>query len=478
MSPWTKFVRGAAAAVLCAWPMSILAQQENTEKPKPAARDYSPFPDVTSQQPADDQGSQNMQPDNGPLTGVQNPTLGTAAMRHSYWVPGIQYGNTFLSNSVNSGSSDGGWNSVNYVTGNVSLLEGWRRSLLAVNYTGGGYFSTDSTQGSGQFQQFALGYQLQARRFQFLLMDQFAYLPESSFGFGASTGLSVPGIGGTLGVSVPGLQGGYSPGQSIATAFGPRYTNAATAQLTYELTKRSSITIAGIFGTLRFVEAGNIPSNNPTAVFGYNYQITKKDTIGVSYRFSAYQYPGDPQALGDHSAQVAYGRKLTGRLAMQVAGGPDITTFRVPIGSTSRRVSGSGNASLIYAFKRSSVSVNYLHGVSGGSGVFVGATSDQVGASVNRVLSRVWQANANFSYARNGQVASPSGLPAARFNTWYAGAGVSRALGRDANFSLAYQAQVQDAGVAICTGLGCGATYTQHQIALSFQWHTRPLVIR
>lgn len=452
-------------------------QSDDTSKSKPAARVYPPvgYPD---QDPSGDQASTPpLQADTGPLTGVQNPTLGSPEVRHSYWVPGIQYSNAVFSNSVNP-STNSGWNSTNYVTGNLSLLQGWRDASLSVNYSGGGYFSNGSAQGNGQFQQLALGYQLDERRWQLLFMDQFAYLPESSFGFGASTGLALPGIGGSLGASVPGLQGSYAPSQSIFASVGPRYSDTGTAQLTYQLSARNSITLAGVYGILRFVDPGNVESNNPSAVAGYNHTLSRKDSIGVSYRFSAYQYVGNPQALGDHVAQVVYGRKITGRMALQLAGGPDFTTFRIPISGLRSKLTGSGNATLTYAFKGSSVSLNYSHGLSGGSGVLVGSSADQIGVNASRRLSRTWQGNLNFSYARNSALNNQSGLSSSAFDTWYAGAGLARQLGRATNFSIAYQAQNQKQNLSPCSGTNCSTSYLVNQIILSFQWHTPPLVIR
>jgi len=87
------------------------------------------------------------------------------------------------------------------------------------------------------------------------------------------------------------------------------------------------------------------------------------------YRFGAYRYPGSPQALGDHVMQFEYGRKITGRMALKITGGPEVTTFRVPIGSLTERISGSGSALLMYSFARSNMALTYTHGVNGGSGV-------------------------------------------------------------------------------------------------------------
>ncbi len=159
-------------------------------------------------------------------------------------------------------------------------------------------------------------------------------------------------------------------------------------------------------------------------------------------------------------------------MALKLTGGPEITTLRIPIGSMTERISGSGSASLTYAFGRSdNVNLHYMHGVSGGSGVFDGASSDQVGVTLSKQLTRVWNSNTTFGYARNRQILSGSGSPT--YDTWLAGAGLSRSLGRMAYLSLGYQAQIQST-----SAVALGANYTTQQVFLSFQWHTRPLVIR
>ena len=397
--------------------------------------------------------------------------------RHSYWVPGIQYGNSAGSNSSNPGANTG-WNSTSYVSGNVSLLEAWSHSLLSANYSGGGFFSTDQVQGNGNFHQLAASYEIDQHRWQLLFDDQFSYLPQSSFGFGGTSGLASPGITGSLAAPLPGLQNSFVPGQSILTAVGPRLSNVSAVQLTYEGSGRGSFTVAGVHGLLRFINSGNLDNNTETLNAGYNYAITRNDTLGLSYRISAYHYRGDPQALGDHVIQVVYGKKITGRLALKLMGGPEVTTFRVPINGSQRSVSGSGTASLIYAFRQSNVTLNYTHGISSGSGVFSGANTDQINASWGRQLTRVWYGTMNLGYAKNRQIMAVSGVPSTSFGSWLAGAGLSRPLCRTANLSVGYQAQIQDSSVSICTGPNCSSDHMVHQIFLSLQWHARPLVLR
>jgi len=160
MRDWKKLVHGivwVVAACLCASPLR--AQQEGEDKPKPAAREFPPLLDSNSNQESSDQGAEITQPDNWPVSGVQNMTLGTPQMRHSYWVPGIRYSNTAGSNYSNS-AAIAQWNTTSFVSGDVSLLEAWSHSLLSVNYSGGGFTSTDSPQGNGQYHQFSATYEI------------------------------------------------------------------------------------------------------------------------------------------------------------------------------------------------------------------------------------------------------------------------------------------------------------------------------
>ena len=455
----------------------LRAQQEGDEKPKPAARVLLPLPDLNNDQQDADQGTQPMQADREPVTGVQNPTLGTSELRHSYWVPGIQYGNIVQSNPSNPAASRG-WTTTNYVNGNLSLLEAWSHAQLSTNYSGGGFFSKDQIEGNGHYHQLASAFEINQRRWQALFVDQFSYLPQSTFGFGGTTGLANPGISGNLAVPLPGLQNVFLPGQSILSVSGPRYSNASAAQLTYKVSQRGSVTVAGVHGLLRFSNAGNISSDTEILNAGYDYAITRKDTLGMIYRFSAFHYPRDAQALGDHTAQLTYGRRITGRLALNLAGGPDVIRFRVPINGSKQKVSGSGTASLVYAFPLSTVRLSYAHGVSSGSGLFSGSSTDLISANWSRPLNRVWSGSLNFGYAKNRQIVTVTSLTSPSFDTWVPGAGLSRPLGSRASFALGYQAQIQNSNITLCNKANCGTNYTTHAIQLSFQWHAAPQVLR
>lgn len=449
-------------------PQEPADQQE--ANPKPAAR---AIPTIDTNTPED---NSSLQPDLTPLTGAQSPTLGTTEMLHSYWVPGFQLASNI--ESAPNGQGGTSWFANNYVIGNLSLLKAWSSSQFVVNYSGGGYFSTSSEQGNGGYQQLALSQTFQTRRWTFQVLDQFSYLPQSGFGFGGGTNLGTPGVGGVTGPVIPGLGGNYVPNQSIYASLGPRYSNAGVLQLSYQLTPSNSITASGSYGILRFVDAGNVDNNTVVGSLGFNHQLNRTDTIGVFYRFSSYQYPGEPQAFGDHSINLAYGKKLTGRLGLQVSGGPEFTEFRVPIGTETSKLGGSISANLTYRFENGGISAGYLHGLTGGSGVFTGSTADVISFALAHKLSRVWSGQFTLGYSKNRAVVTSTESAFPNYDSIYVGGNVSRPIGRDFIFAFAYTANIGKTNeTSGCTTASCSSSQTFNYITISFQWHSRPLVL-
>jgi len=481
MKVWKQFACGILAIVAYDFSATaVLAQEANGEKPKPAARVLVPLPDLNGNQQDDTDNNQTMQPDRGPVAGVQAPTLGTSELRHSYWVPGVQYGITAQSsNFSNTGRTQNqGWTTTHYASGNFSLLEAWNHAMFGTNYSGGGFFSSDSTQGNGQFQQLSSAFELDERRWQMLVMEQFSYLPQSSFGFGGTTGLSVPGITGALSVALPGLQEVFAPGQSVYTATGPRYSNDSAVQLSYSVSRRGSFTVAAVYGFLRFSNPGNTDNDMEILNAGYTYAVTRKDYLGAIYHFTAFHFPGNPEALGDHAAQFMYGRRITGRLALNLAGGPEITNFRFPVSGIQRTTRGSGIASLAYGFRVTTLRLIYSHGVGSGGGLLSGSNNDQVIANLNRPIGRLWTSSLSFGFSRNSQLVTIKSLSSPTYNSYQIAGGLTRPLTGTTNFSIGYQAQIQASNGIVCTTPACQSNQTTHQIQMSFQWHAPAQVLR
>jgi len=412
-------------------------------------------------------------PDFTPLTGMQNVRLGFPEVRHSYWVPGLQFSSNVFSNASNQpGTSH--WTADNYFIGNLSVVKARRLSMLAINYSGGGYISTDPRYGSGYYQQLALAQNIQTKRWLIQLVDQFSANPQSSFGFGGVTNLGVPGVGGALGTVISGIGGNYFPNVGVYGVGAYRY-NLVGLQATYALSHRGSITVAGSYGLLDFQQVGNIDSRTTVGSVGYNYELSRNDTIGLVYRFSSYQFPGDPQAYGSQVMSVAYGRKITSRLGLRFFVGPEITNYRIPVGSSSENVGFSATANMTYAFRYGMSTLSYIHGLYANSGVLVGSNLDEIEATLSRRLTSTWTASVHFGYSRNTPVAGTTVAGHPAYDNWYVGAGVNRPIGGNLNFGLSYTSLTAYYQPG-CVGTGCNNPNTYSTITANFQWHPRPSI--
>ncbi|MGB7847705.1 MAG: hypothetical protein WBL63_18990, partial [Candidatus Acidiferrum sp.] len=123
------------------------------------------------------------------------------------------------------------------------------------------------------------------------------------------------------------------------------------------------------------------------------------------------------------------------------------------------------------------INFSYFHGLTGGSGILLGSTTDQVTTGLTRRLGRVWSGNVNFGYARNSSLATAVGIQARTFDDWFAGGGISRPFGRNADLAVAYSARFENTSQPICVGTICSSSDTQHMITVTLQFHTRPFVL-
>jgi len=439
---------------------AIYAMPGLSDAPNGAAQDVAP-PD--------------MNPDRTSLTGAQDFTVGTPGLRHSYWVPGLTLENSFQSSY--NGSQD--WVSTSHFVGTASLNIFSSHSQFALNYSGGGSVTNSNSVPDGYYHNLNTSQSFTWKRWTLAFLDEFSYLPQSTFGFGGVSNLGSPGVGGVLGSIVPGLQTNYSLAQSLFSSTDPRFNNSAVVQTEYALTARSSLTTTASYGILRFTQGNSIETNDEIFSLGYNYQVTKNDTIGAVYRFTNYRFLGDPQALNDHVANLAYGRKITGRLALQLFGGPEINTFRHPIGTETERVSFSAGGLVTYAFRQGGLSITYNHGLSAGSGVLIGSVRDEVGSRFSFPISRRWNGSTGLGYALNKSISgSVSPVGSQSLHSLYASGGLNYALSRNVKVNVNYTFDYQDSTQLTCPAGGCGTNYMQHQIWVGFDWHTRPFVLR
>ena len=469
-------------SVLMARP--IRAQQQ--PDPQQAQQPSAPIPAIRSPLAgaADNgdatQDSQTLTPDTRSLTGVEDLSLGTLPETHSYWQPHLAITGTVDSNPQYS-SANSDWSTWTSIIGGVDIHHVSGVSDLYVSYTGGGMFSNGGQAQNGIIQQLGLKDKFTFRRSVFSVFEQLGYLPESSFGFAGTDGTGLPGTGGVG----TGLGGGFTPGQTILTPRGQSLSSSTAVELDTKLTPRTSITLVGDYSLLHYFDEPLANYGDAGFQAGYNYQATRNDTIAVSYSFSAFRYSNVDQSININTVQASYGRRVTGRLAFQIAAGPQFvsstsaitasTTAPVSTASSVSALYWTLNTSLQYQLRRASLAATYNHGVSGGSGLLAGAETDVVSASVGSQVSRKLNVGWNVGYSRNKGF-TVEGAPAQQdFSYWFTGVNVARPLNRSLDVFVNYQLQYQNINTMGCVGAGCSPNVIRNTIGFGVNFHKQPI---
>jgi hypothetical protein len=450
--------------------------QDQSGAPIPAY--HSPLAGAADNEDSTDQ-PQKLAPDTRSPTGVQDFSLGTPPLQHSFWQPSFNLTSTGDSDAL-SADNKTGWTTYTTFLAGVDLRRITGGSDLTVSYIGGGTVSNDGAIGDSVTQELKLAQKFSFRHAAISFFDQVTYLPEQSFGYGGVSGLTLPGGGST------GIQNGFDPSGTILTPRGQRITNTFLTQFDVQLTGRSSLTFVGGYTLLHYFDNDLLDFNDSIAQVGYNYQWTRQDTFSVLYRFNGYRYSGFNQSINDHVVLFNYGRRITGRLALQIGAGPEVTMFAVPINGSSSGTTPSGqtdvnwslNSALTYGFERTSVGLSYARGVSGGAGVLAGSESNTVSGYVNRQLTRTLNGGVIVGYARNnglGTGALNSTAANQTFDYWYSGVTLNKSWGRMLNLFFNYQLQYQNSNATFCVGPTCGGSLVRHMISAGFSWHDHPL---
>src|SRR5580700_405798 len=149
-------------------------QQQGAQQPIPAYK--SP---LASQADNGEGMSEPVQlgPDNRPLTGIQELSLGVPLDRHSYWQPHAEIDFTGDSEAPQSGGT-GGWSTWTTVVGGVDLHRFSGQSELTFEYLGGGVFSNNGSAGNGVLQDANFDAAFSFRRWTLTLIDELRYTPE------------------------------------------------------------------------------------------------------------------------------------------------------------------------------------------------------------------------------------------------------------------------------------------------------------
>jgi hypothetical protein len=432
-------------------------------------------------------------PDQNTLAGAAPFTLGSLQHTRNILDPTIsvsQIGQTVpgaTGGSILTGES--------IIGGSLNFNRTWSEYHFSAVYNGGETFNEGYTQAAtffgpaaphNEFQDVSVTQEAAWARWHVLLRDDFMASPGAAF---TGQGMGGPGLAAQfssmLGAGLNSLAQSYQPTETINTGSTQRYRNSLLGQAEYSFSRRSSFTFSGSYGLLHFPGTGYFSSTIMDVQAGYDYLLDPANSVAILASYGKIDYSGTATPTGgtttsgtgnstaDYMGALAYGRRITGRLAFQVAAGPQEIHVTVPGGAGNfNLLFASVNSSLTYERRRSGLSFSYVRGLTGGSGVYLGATSNSFAGSAHYLFTRYWTGSVNVGYSLNNSLA-PAGVATTQFDNWFLGANLGRRVGPHAQINFNYGATRQN-NPALCPVANCGGIGLQQTVGMSVNWHLRP----
>jgi hypothetical protein len=491
------------------------SSQSQTQEPAPAYGQENPPPAVT---------------ENPPLSGLDIPSLEPNAAPLSYLQPGATVSESADSNAENT-VGGGTPASVSRALGSVTMQRLWSHYDLALDYMGGvGYYDLPG-EGLKALQQMDFDQKITWKRGEFNLRDSFSYLPEGNFG-AAYGSLGSQGIASLGTTAFSSFWGGSALGTLGLVS---RILNVSLADLSEYVSPKSAITAAAGYGFSHFY--GNLPANalgtqvtTPAQFIGssqysaqlaYNRVLSSHTQAALMYGYQNFSFSAVGTSFHSHLIQLMYGHRISGRMDLLIAAGPQITdiglsesactVFGASIANCSadggtvmttvfgdRRLGVAGRARLRYQFPKLSLEAQYERFETSGSGIFAGAQTDNAVLSASRPLSRVWSLNADLGYSRNSRLVSltaaqqqtcvPEGqpnsgnlpvCPGINANTYaygFVGLALHRAFGHNFHGFASYQFNELSFDNSYCAGLpDCSRISNRHVVTIGLDWTPRPI---
>ncbi len=435
-------------------------------------------PETTTPAPAFGQNAPVLNPENPPVSGLDEPGLDLHPATRSFVAPALQVSESADTNGGNR-IGNTGLESVTHVLGALDLQQFWPKSDLFLEYLGGGAFYSSPYEAK-QLQAVGLEAVTRWRTGQVTLRDSFSYLPDGSFqvGYGGDPGLGLisGGLGtGGAGGGLPGMQQSNGSFGSVGNI--PRLANSAILDAVQAISPVSAITVAGGFSNAHFYDPSKtlINSDQVTVQAGYSHLLSRHDQIGVIYGFQLFQFP---QATGgqiyNHIVNLRWSHSITGRLSLIAGAGPQYTDLQQ--GGYLTNWSLSARVQLRYKFSHSSMVLSYEKFTSSGSGFFAGANTQAARLGYTRPLGRTWEVFADLGYSHNKKIqpANIGATGASSYDDGSAGAIFRKHFGRTYDFFAAYRFSELAFNVPVFLSGSGGRIAQRHVGTIGVEWHPKP----
>jgi hypothetical protein len=415
-----------------------------------------------------------LNPENPPLSGLDEPSLELRALNRSFISTALQVGESGDSNANNAvGGSQG--QAVSHVLGAADLQKFWPRSDLFLEYLGGVVIGDDR---SFLRQLHALGLEgvSRWRTGQITVRDGFSYLPDGSFSASSAGGL--PGFGiatGRLGLGLPGVF--HLEEGSVGTI--PRLSNLASLDVVQAITPRSAFTVIGAYANDHFY--GNdqlINGDDTTFEGGWSHLVSRHDQMAIVYAFQLFRFPLSVGGeIYNNIVNVRYSHVISGRMSFIGEVGPQYTDLKY--GNSTKQWSPTGRAVLRYRMPRWFLTASYEKFLSQGSGLFAGADAQIAEFTARRPLGRTYELLVETGYSREKRL-QPSDFGAATasvFNQGFGGAVLRKHIGRNWDALAAYRFSIISFDNPVSIDGSTGKTNHRQIGTIALEWHPKAVRI-
>ncbi len=438
----------------------------------------------TGPAPALGQTAPVLNPDNPPISSLDEPGLDMRSGSRSFVSYGLSASESADSNANNSLGKQG-YSSTTHLLGALDLQRFYAKTDIFAEYVGGGAFYSNATRDTSQLHALGLLGVTRWRTGRLTLRDSFSYLPDGNFSIGAFGG--VPGLGIATGQGGSGLAGGGLPGSHFfgngdfgSVGLTPRISNSAFADVVQSLTPRSAVTVAVGFANAHFFDDTQtlINSDRLSMQAGYSYLLGRRDQIGFVYGCQQFRFPQD--AGGQIDAQIGsvrWSHSISGKMTFIGAIGPQRLTIEIPFAPNVTRWSANGRAVVRYKFTKTSVAATYEKFTSEGSGFFAGANTQIARVGVTRPLARTWEAYLDLGYSHNTRIQGKgdTGFPGNTFDHGFARFLLRKHLGREFSAFGGYRFNDLSFDSSFCiNGNSCSHISQRNLFTVGVEWHPRP----
>ena len=446
------FMTAGLAQAQSTGPIAPIGPVQSRQLPIPAARGIDVEP-----------GSPQLRSDTHTLASIETLGVGTVGALTNLFDPSFRFAQSGESSSTAAS------NSMSSLGMNLAFDRNSTRSRLTGFYRGAKVLYYPNSAANAAYHNVGVAEELHLNRWVFRLREDLLSSPEAN-----PDGTDIGGLVLVGGANIlNGLQPAAATGDTILTQPTKRLRSTTSGEINYYLSHRSILTVAGYYASLTFPNGGFVDTHRIAGRAGYDYLLSPRNAIGLIYDHSRTDFTGVSSRLRTDAVQLAFGRRVTGRLAFQMMGGPQQITF----GTGTRQLVWTVSDAISYQTRRTQYSLTYAHTSSGGSGVLAGASNHTITAGLRHALTQWWSASTNVGYSLDNALAPASGTTS-HFRSWYGSATLERAIGRHLHFSMNYGFQRQNTGAGACPVAGCGSTASRQTAGVTLEWHPFSIAAR